>query len=68
MCATLLLVTLPLVGCKLQTSHAKTTADSISGACNKEIDKRTSVISVMYSTVVDVLTDLMSELLDHALG
>jgi hypothetical protein len=33
----------------------------ILGACNKDIDKKTSTMSVMYSTAVDVLTDLMSK-------
>ncbi|KFY17143.1 hypothetical protein V492_00876 [Pseudogymnoascus sp. VKM F-4246] len=31
----------------------------IFGACSLEIDKKTSIIAVLYSTVVDVLTDLM---------
>ncbi|KFY83822.1 hypothetical protein V500_09860 [Pseudogymnoascus sp. VKM F-4518 (FW-2643)] len=31
----------------------------IFGSCNKEIDMKTSIVAVMYSTVVDVLTDIM---------
>lgn len=31
------------------------------GSCNKDIDMKTSIIAVLYSTVVDVLTDIMSE-------
>ncbi|OBT54457.1 hypothetical protein VE04_05068 [Pseudogymnoascus sp. 24MN13] len=31
----------------------------IFGSCNKDIDMKTSIIAVLYSTVVDVLTDIM---------
>ncbi|KFY90973.1 hypothetical protein V498_05744 [Pseudogymnoascus sp. VKM F-4517 (FW-2822)] len=40
-------------------TEEETMASGNTWSCNKEIDKKISIVAVMYSTTVDVLTDIM---------